>query len=440
MADYYVDVDAAVFNDAYLPYIESDTRTQIFFGGASSGKSVFVAQRAVLDVAGGGRNYLVCRAVARTIRNSVFNEVRRVINSFGMQDLFAVNKSEFVITCLNGFQIVFVGLDDVEKLKSIVPEKGSWTDIWIEEATEISRFDLKNLSRRQRGGDYRVKKRMHLTFNPIYRHHWLYQEFFAPIGWGENQKQHKGERVSILKTIYKDNKFLTADDVKDLESETDKYFFDVYTLGKWGVLGNVIFTNWEYADLSGMREQFTSRRNGLDFGYSSDPAAILCSHYDRKHKTIYVFEELYERNLTNDVLAVAALKLLSRDLVVCDSAEPKSIAELQKHGVRAIGAKKGKDSVLFGIQWLQQQHIVVDNRCVNTGNELTVFKWREDKSGNALPEPVERDDHLIAAMRYAYEDESLGTAKELPDDQPTQSSLWIPEEQEKDLVGWHNKY
>jgi len=172
-----------------------------------------------------------------------------------------------------------------------------------------------------------------------------------------------------------------------------------------GSSGAVIFKNWRVEDLSWLRDIADNYRNGLDFGFAKDPAALIHTHYDRKKKTIYVLDELYMTELTNDVLATEVKKIIGNQLVVCDSAEPKSIKELRQYGVNAIGAKKGKDSVNHGIQWLQQQTIVVDVKCQNMKNELMKYKWIEDKNGNVLPVPVDKDNHLIDALRYAYEDE-----------------------------------
>lgn len=400
-------IDEGVYNPVYIPHLDNMARTQIFYGGSSSGKSVFLAQRCIEDLLRSGRNYLICRQVARTMRTSVFAQVCRVINEWGVGGLFSINKSDYTITCTNGYQAVFVGLDDPEKIKSIVPAIGAWTDIWVEEATETERAAVKQLYKRQRGGSSATPKRMTLSFNPILQNHWIFQEYFNPLGWRDEQTEYTSAELSILKTWYVHNRFLTAEDIRDLENEQDAYYRNVYTLGNWGVLGNVIFTNWRVEDLSGMRDQFTNRRQGLDFGFSSDPAAMAVTHYDRMRKTIYIFDELYETGLTNDLLAAEVRNRVGYDHVVCDSAEPKSIAELRKHGVNAGAAKKGKDSVLFGIQWLQQQQIVVDARCINTQNEFRQYKWREDRNGNAIREPVDKNNHIIDALRYGYEDESL---------------------------------
>lgn len=390
-------------NDAYHPHLENYARTQIYFGGSSSGKSWFIAQRCVLDVLAGGRNYLVCRQVARTVRISVFPQIERVIREAGLLDYFTLNKSDATITCKNGYQIIFAGLDDTEKIKSIVPAVGSITDIWIEESTETERNAVKDLYKRQRGGDESIPKRMTLTFNPILQSHWIYEEYFKTVAWADKQTAHNKDGLSILKTTYKDNHYLTEQDKYDLENEKDKYRYNVYTLGQWGILGHVIFTNWRVEDLSPMLDQFTNHRNGLDFGFSADPAAGWFAHYDRNNKRIYIYDELYQRGLTNNLLADELKAKIADGYIVCDSAEPKSIAELQQYGINAQGAKKGKDSILHGIQWLQQQEIIIDSKCVNTKNEISTYHWQEDANGNALRKPVEKNNHLIDAGRYAHE-------------------------------------
>ena len=410
-----VEIDTAIFNDVYVPLLYDTARTQILFGGAGSGKSVFVAQRAVIDVMRGGRNYLICRQVARTINRSVFNEIVKVITDWDVASLFLVNKSDFTITCKNGYQILFVGLDDPEKIKSITPKKGALTDIVIDEATETEKNTIKQLFKRQRGGNEKTPKRLTMLFNPVLQSHWIYQEYFSRAGWTDKQTDYKSEdnSLSILKTWYIHNKFLTAEDVKDLENEQDRYYYNVYTLGNWGVLSGTIFTNWRVEDLSKMRAQFTNQRYGLDFGFSSDPAALACMHYDKMRKTIYFFDELYERGLTNDMLAESVIAKAGRNRVVCDSAEPKSIAELRNAGVNAIAAKKGADSVTFGVQWMQQHTLVVDVNAINAKNEFSTYHWKTDRQGNVMRVPADRDNHYIDAARYGLEDDmtNLRTAR-----------------------------
>jgi phage terminase large subunit len=398
-----VKISKKVFNKVYLPHLKNYARIQIFYGGSSSGKSFFLAQRTVHDILGGGRNYLITRAVARTIKKSVFQEVKKVIKAWKMLGEFKINETDLTITCNNGYQILFAGLDDVEKLKSITPAVGSITDVWIEEATEIQRNDLKQLIKRQRGGSEDTPKRVTISFNPILQSHWIYEDYFKGVEWTDDQTEYTSPELTILKTWFIHNQFLTKADKADLLGETDQYYSDVYTYGNWGVLGNIIFTNWRVEDLSDMVSQFTNIRNGLDFGFSSHPAALSVSHYDHMRKTIYIFDEMYEKGLTNDLLAIEVKNRIGDETVVCDSAEPKSITELQRDGISAIGAMKGKDSVNFGIDWLKQQTIVIDKKCINAKNEFQSYKWKEDKDGVAMRVPVDANNHFIDATRYAYE-------------------------------------
>ncbi len=419
--DLTVEIDAEIFNDVYVPLLDDMTPMQILFGGASSGKSVFKAQQVIIDVLGGGRNYLVVRKVADTISKSVRTEVIKAIKSMGLESEFNIPKSDFTITCSNGYQIMFAGLDDVEKLKSITPAMGVITDVWVEEATETLRDDIKQLDKRLRGGDENTPKRMCLTFNPILQNHWICQDYFRAAGWKDDQTQVRLPNLSITKTTYKDNRFLTTQDRLKLENEADAYYYNVYTLGNWGILGNVIFQNWSVQDLSGMLDQFTVHRHGGDFGFGGNPAAISVGHYDENHKTIYCYRELYTKGLTNDVLAEKVKGLIpitnpdglvvGTQPIIWDSAEPKSIAELKQYGVNAQHAKKGPDSVLHGIQWLKQQRLVFDVNCVHHVNEFSMLKWKEDrKTGQVLDEPV-GEDHLIDARRYGSEQDMVVRAK-----------------------------
>ena len=400
-------------NDCYMPYLNDDTRTQIFYGGSSSGKSFFLAQRTIMDVIN-GRNYLIARNVAKTVRHSVYNQIVKTILEFGLKDAFTISKSDMVITCTaNNKQILFAGLDDVEKLKSITPINGVLTDIWIEEATETSYDAYKQLTKRLRGiTDGNKAKRIIFSFNPIVKEHWIYKEFFGM--WEDDKRLYKDDKLLILKTTYENNNFLTQDDIEALESEKDSYFYNVYTLGNWGVLGKVIFKNWHVEDLSEQVKTFDRIYCGLDFGFSEDPTAFVKLHYDRARKKIYIFKEEYRGGLHNDEIAeMLKSDMTPNEYVTCDSAEPRSISELNRHGVRALGAKKGADSIIHGIQWLQQHEIIVDVNCQNMKNELQVYHWKEDKYGNALRTPADRDNHLIDALRYACESmilESQATA------------------------------
>jgi phage terminase large subunit len=398
-----------LMNPAYAEHLTNDRQTQIYFGGSSSGKSFgILGQRTIRDMLRGERNYLILRKTARTIRNSCYNEITKCINRMDLAAQFTINKTDMVITHkASGRQILFAGLDDVEKVKSITPAVGVITDIMIEEATEAEYNDYKSLIKRLRG-QCEVPKRMVLLFNPVTQDHWIYTEFFVGR-FDDNTGVYYGTDLSILRTTYKHNRFLTQEDINRLESETDKYYYDVYTLGKWGVLGHLIYTNWEVRDLSDMLKTMHQFYNGQDFGFFPDPAAFIRVGLNRGKKEIYVFKERKGTHYTNDVLAKEIKPIVGREVVTCDNAEPKSIQELNDFGITAVPARKGPGSLEFGIKWLQRHKIIVDVSCTETAGELRKYKYREDRNGNVLPQPVDKDNHLLDGLRYALEDVMVAT-------------------------------
>ena len=400
-----IDINPELINPVYWPLRKCMERVLIVFGGSSSGKSYFLASRLVADLLE-ERNYLVCRNVGATLRQSVFMEVVKAIGSMGLAGFFSVNKSDMTITCANGYQAIFRGLDDVEKIKSTTAARGVLTDVWIEEATECKREDVKQLFKRLRGQTDK-QKRVTFSFNPVLKTSWIYEDYFAGR-FSDTDKEFVGDGLRILKTTYKDNAFLSPDDIKELEDETDPYFHSVYTLGNWGVLGDLIFKNWEVQDLSKKIPSFDRIRNGLDFGFSNDPAAFIRSHYDIKNKTIYIFKEAGGKGYTNADLKTLLKPIVRNEFISCDAAEPKSIEELNRLGINAVAVSKGRDSILHGIQWIQQHKVIVDKSCQETINELSQYQWQKDKRGDALPRPVDKHNHYMDALRYSYESEAFG--------------------------------
>ena len=377
---------------------------QIFFGGSSSGKSFFLTDKIVLDNLQ-GCNWLCCRNVAKTIRNSIFNEIVKSMSNMGVKSYYSINKSDMIITCkLNGKQILFCGLDDVEKVKSITPQDGVLERIFIEEATEVRRNSYLQLKKRLRGRSNH-SKHIYMAFNPILKSHWIYKDFFG--GWEDNKNYYEDEDKIILKTTYKDNIFLTEDDRKLLEDESDPYFYNVYSLGNWGTIGNVIFKNWHVEDLSEKIPRFDNIFNGLDFGYSNDPNALIRVHLDKMRKKIYVFDECYKTGMSDLELMEMCREKIGNQYIVCDSAEPKTIDYLCSCGINAVAAVKGPDSINRGIRWLQGYDIIIDVRCQNFKNEIEQYHWKEDSYGNAMAKPVDINNHLLDALRYALCDEIL---------------------------------
>ncbi|WP_332869674.1 PBSX family phage terminase large subunit [Clostridioides difficile] len=399
-----LEISPDIFNPIYLKHqLNNNNRYQIYFGGSSSGKSFSLAQRTVLDVFKGNRNYLIVRNVQSTLKRSCLNEITKAISNFKLNEYFQVNKTDMIITCkLNNKQILFCGLDDVEKVKSITPIDGVITDIWVEEATETDYKAVKQLDKRLRGKS-KVVKRLTLSFNPILKDHWLYTEYFDI--WEDDKQYVEKDNVSILKTTYKDNKFLAEDDIKALENESDKYYYEVYTLGNWGVLGAVIFKNWRVENFSDIEITFDNFRHGIDWGFADDPFAYVKSHYDRMRRKLYICDEVEAVGLLNREAAPLVSKKANRDLVICDNASPKDVAEFNDLRINAVSARKGAGSIEYGIKFLQGLEIIIHPRCQNFKNEINKYKYKEDKNGNILPIAVDKDNHLIDALRYSLEND-----------------------------------
>ena len=224
-----VRISRKVFNEKYLPYLDNEDRYLIFYGGGSSGKSYFIVQRYLYKILSKKMNLLVVRQTGNTNRNSTFALFKQVISQWNLSKQFKINESDLRIKCVNGNEIIFSGLDDTEKLKSVTFESGELTDVWIEEATETLEEDINQLKVRLRGG--KSKKQMVLSFNPVNINHWIKKHFID------------SGLATVCHSTYKDNKFLTEDDKQTLESfkETDMYYYNVYCLGEWGVLGKTYF-------------------------------------------------------------------------------------------------------------------------------------------------------------------------------------------------------
>lgn len=226
-----IKINKNVFNDIYLPYLDNQDRYLLFYGGGSSGKSYFIAQRYIYKLIHPKRcNLLVVRQTGDTNRKSTFPLLKQVISNWNLSKYFKINESDMRIKCLlTGNEVAFAGLDDVEKIKSITFENGELTDIWVEEATECQEADINQLKVRLRGG--KSKKQMVLSFNPINVQHWIKRHFID------------SKLATVCFSTYKDNKFLTDDDRKALEDlqYTDEYTYEVYCLGHWGIVGKTVF-------------------------------------------------------------------------------------------------------------------------------------------------------------------------------------------------------
>ena len=383
-------------NAAYKPATKTKARYRVLYGGAGSGKSHFVAQEVLLNMMSDKEySYLVVRKTGKSIRNSVFRLLTEMINDNNLSGYFKINKTEMTIMCVTGASLITSGLDDVEKLKSVA----NINRIWVEEASEITETDFNQLDLRLRGLS-KIGYQLTLTFNPISETHWLKKSFFD-IGRPDS---------FVLKTTYKDNNFLDDQYIRTLmELEKQDYqYFRIYALGEWGSIGNIIYSNWRKQDLSDIRSTFDNLYNGLDFGFADDPTAFIRVHLDNKRKKIYILEEFALRGLFIDDIAAELKDRINGEYITCDSSEPRSISDLKRNGIKALAAKKGPGSVEHGIKWLQGHEIIVDPSCVETINELSSYKWKEDKDGNVIAKPVDTNNHILDALRYALESEMVG--------------------------------
>lgn len=307
----------------------------------------------------------------------------------------------------NGSEVFCEGLDESEKIKSYE----GITSVWIEEATEFNQEGFLQVDLRPRGIDIPSYIQICLSFNPITKLNWAYKEFF----------QKENTDIKLHHSTYLDNKFLDAKYIQVLENlrERDKVYYDIYALGKWGILGNLVFTNWIEKEISTNPLDYEVVRFGLDFGFNNPSALIKIGIKDND---IYVFDEFYRTGLTNNEL-IRALKpqIKEDDDIIADSAEPDRIREFKQAGYNVKASKKGKDSVNRGIDWIRRRKIYIHSRCVNTLSEIQIYKYKDkkDTDKDEQEEPVSFKDHLMAALRYAVEDyvlydkqdaESLGVA------------------------------
>ena len=231
--DIHITIKKRVFNSSFFPLLKDEHRYLILHGGAGSGKSVFAVQRYIYKMLTQKQfNLLVVRNTGKTNRDSTYALFRQILIKWKLYNYFKINESDLRIKCnINGNEIIFAGLDDVEKLKSVTFSKGELTDIWVEEASEIQESDFNQLDVRLRGKG--VKKQIVLSFNPIDINHWLKKRFIDK----------KDDNIKVMHSTYKDNDFLDEDYKNLLESykDTDPYYYDVYCLGNWGVLGKCVF-------------------------------------------------------------------------------------------------------------------------------------------------------------------------------------------------------
>lgn len=356
-------------------------------------------------------NALVIRKTFRTLKDSCFTELRWAVKRLKVEHLWNFKESpleaEYIPT---GQKIFFRGLDDPLKITSITVDIGVLCWMWIEEAYEImSEADFDTLDESIRGEcPEGLFKQITLTFNPWNERHWLKKKFF----------DRQDPDILAITTNYLCNEFLDSNDLAVFERMkiNNPRRYAVAGLGGWGIVEGLVYENWKEESFEfitkkeadegkiGVIKDNLKSAFGLDFGYTNDPSALFCGEVDLENKKLYVFDEFYEKGLSNKRIAEKIIEMgYRKERITGDCSEPKSIDELNSFQLHVKGAKKGKDSINNGIQWIQELEIIIHPRCVNFLTEISNYTWDSDKFGKKLNKPIDDFNHLMDAMRYGLE-------------------------------------
>lgn len=390
-----LNIHKSAFNDVYLPHLtDYKNRYEVYYGGAGSGKSVFICQKLIVKACMSKRKILVIRKYATTLKDSVFQLFLDTLSKWQLLPYCDVNHSTYRIKLPNGSLILFKGLDDSEKIKSIT----DITDIWAEECTELSgdnEFDQLDLRLRANVPNLQFIA----SFNPVSKVNWVFKR------WFEDGKERPN--TMILHTTYKHNKFLPQAYVDALEEtqRTNHVYYKIYALGEFATLDKLVFTNWKVEEFDHAKVQ-GDLLVGLDFGFVNDTSALVASILDEQNKKIYVFKEWGDKGKTNQELAEIIKSLgFSKSIIIADAAEQKSIEEIKRCGIGRIRAcKKGPDSIIHGIQRLQNYEIILHPSCEEIKTEFENYSWQKDKStGLYRNKPTDMFNHYIDALRYSLQ-------------------------------------
>lgn len=378
-------------------------RYRVVKGSRASKKSKTTALWYIVNMmAYPGANTLVIRKTFRTLKDSCFTELKWAVHRLKVDTWWEFKESPLEATYTpTGQKIYFRGLDDPLKVTSITVDVGCLCWAWLEEAYEVMDEDDFNVLDESIRGECPppLFKQWTITFNPWNEHHWLKKRFF----------DNPDDETLAMTTNYMCNEWLDASDIRLFEDmkQRNPRRYAVAGLGGWGVSDGLVYEHWreEAFDLDAVRQLPDAvSAFGLDFGYTNDPTALFCGLLDVEHKKLYVFDEMYQKGMSNRRIAETVQGMgYGKESITADSAEPKSIDELKSMGLRVKAAQKGKDSVQNGIQWVQDLEIIIHPRCVHFLTEISNYTWDRDKFGNKLNVPIDDFNHLMDAMRYALE-------------------------------------
>lgn len=387
-----------VFLPCYQPYIEDYSyRYNVYWGGRGSGKTKFIHQKLLLKGLKEKRLILLMRKETNKVRDSVWKELLEVIEDFKLTQYFTFNKTEFRAVCkLNGTEFKCLGLDEPEKIKGFT----SISDVLLDEVTGFNPEDIELIDGTLRSSIYKLPLQMYFTFNPISKANFVYRYFGFDSGTVPPD-------TFILHTTYLDNIYLDESYHARMEALKERNYnrWKVEALGEFVTLDKLVFQNWKIEEFSNaaIKGQLMI---GLDFGFVNDISAITASLLDEANKRIYIFKEWGDTNKTNAELAKVIESLgFHKSVIIADCAEPKSIVELKRAGIQKIRAcQKGADSVLHGIQKLQNYEIIVHPDCMGIITELQNYTWQKDRKTNEyINKPIDDFNHYIDALRYSLQ-------------------------------------
>ena len=400
-----------IVGKGYATYWNYKGRYRVVKGGRGSKKSTTTALWIIYNMMKYPlANTLIIRRVFNTHKDSTYTQLKWASNVLKVSHLWKFSKSPLEATYIpTGQKILFRGLDDPMSITSITVEHGHLCWCWFEEAFQVMNEDDFNKVDMSIRGELPKGyfKQITLSFNPWSEKHWLKKRFFDV----------KDEDVLAITTNYTCNEFLGEDDKKLFEKMkiNNPRRYNIEGLGNWGIAEGLVYSNFEELDFN--VENIKKRPNvksafGLDFGYTNDPTAFIASLIDLDNMEIFIFDEHYQKAMSNkDIANMIKYKGYSKERIVGDSSEPKSIDDIKRQGIyRLKGARKGKDSILNGIQYIQDFKIYVHPKCENTLIELSNYVW-DTKEGNVINKPIDDYNHLMDALRYSLEDIRLGGVK-----------------------------
>ena len=371
-------------------------------GGRGSTKSSFISIQIINGImADKNANCVALRKVGQNLKDSVYEQLQWAISALGVDNLWQGKVSPLELIYIpTGQRIIFRGADKPKKIKSTKFRKGYCKYLWYEEVDEFNGMsEIRTINQSlMRGGDKFV---VFYSFNPPKsQRNWTNIEMTEER---EDKLVHHSTYLGVPKEWLGEQFIVEAEHLKNVNYESYAHEY----LGEVTGTGGEVFTNITIRTISDEEIRMFDRiARGIDWGYASDPFTYTVNHYDRKRRRLYIFYEIYKVGLSNK----KAYELIKQEnknnkIVVCDSAEPKSIAEMNSYGLRVIGAKKGPDSVEYGIKWLQDlEEIVIDPvRCPNATREFNGYELEKDKYGEFKADFPDKNNHTIDAVRYSRE-------------------------------------